>query len=436
MTDWVRARRFLPCWVTLVCILIVVWTCVPGWWASPPAEPLQRITGLDADGTPAQDDGAAHSLASGQVAGSMPDPVLDIQGSSGRVYSVMAFGDILLARTPGARVLQHGFRYPFTGIRDLVGSADIAFANLESPASWLGSPYPGKPENVTFRADPATLFGLAWAGFDLVSLANNHMNDYGPRALAETLDFLDLLGIARVGAGRDLEEARRAVVLERDGVRFAFLAYAQPIWSVIGARPAAAGRTWARIEERFHGPLPEPKPPTRPDSSRSSLAGVAIADLQSMIEDVAWVQSFIRPDYLFVSVHWGDELQRMPNRFQRAFGRAAIDAGATAVLGHHPHVLQAVEEYQGGLILYSLGNLIFDMRADITYESAAFNLKLEAGRLVGLEIIPLRIGRGTYIPVPTQGRDAQSILEGIRSWSGATGRAIRIEDGRGLLDLY
>ena len=97
-----------------------------------------------------------------------------------------------------------------------------------------------------------------------------------------------------------------------------------------------------------------------------------------MIEDVAWVQSFIRPDYLFVSVHWGDELQRMPNRFQRAFGRAAIDAGATAVLGHHPHVLQAVEEYQGGLILYSLGNLIFDMRADITYESAAFNLKLEA----------------------------------------------------------
>jgi poly-gamma-glutamate synthesis protein (capsule biosynthesis protein) len=347
----------------------------------------------------------------------------------------MAFGDILLARTPGERVLQYGFRYPFTGIRDLVNSADIAFANLENPASWFGAPYPGKPENVSFRADPATLFGLAWAGFDLVSLANNHMNDYGPRALAETLDFLDLLGVARVGAGRDLEEARRAVVLEREGVRFAFLAYAEPIWSVIGARPAAAGRTWTRIEERFHGPLPVQKPPARPDSSGSSLAGVAIADLQSMTEDVARVLSFVRPDYLFVSVHWGDELQRMPNRFQRTFGRAAIDAGATAVLGHHPHVLQGVEKYRGGLIIYSLGNLIFDMRADSTYETAAFNLKLEAGRLVGLEIIPLRIGRGTYVPALAQGRDAQAILEGIRTWSGATGRALRIEGGRGLLAL-
>jgi poly-gamma-glutamate synthesis protein (capsule biosynthesis protein) len=348
----------------------------------------------------------------------------------------MAFGDILLARTPGSRVLQHGFRYPFTGIRDLVSSADIAFANLENPASWLGSPYPGKPENVTFRADPATLFGLAWAGFDLVSLANNHMNDYGPRALAETLDFLDLLGVARVGAGRDLEEARRAAVLERGGVRFAFLAYAEPIWSVIGARPASAGRTWARIEERFHGPLPEPKPPARPDSARSSLAGVAIADLQSMTEDVARVLSSVRPDYLFVSVHWGDELQRMPNRFQRTFGRAAIEAGATAVLGHHPHVLQGVERYKEGLIIYSLGNLVFDMAADATYEAAAFNLKLKSGRLASLEIIPLKINRGSYVPVLASNREALGILEGIRSWSGATGRNIRIESGRGYLELF
>jgi poly-gamma-glutamate synthesis protein (capsule biosynthesis protein) len=347
----------------------------------------------------------------------------------------MAFGDILLARTPGARIEANGFRYPFTGIRDLVMSADIAFANLENPASWLGTPYPGKPENVTFRADPATLFGLAWAGFDLVSLANNHINDYGPRALAETLDFLDLLGVARVGAGRNLEEARRVVVVEREEVRFAFLAYAEPIWSVIGARPAAAGRTWARIEERFHGPIPEPSPPVRPDSSRSSLAGVSIADVQSMTDDVQWVLSFVLPDYLFVSVHWGDELQRMPNRFQRAFGRAAIDAGATAVLGHHPHVLQAVEKYQGGLIIYSLGNLIFDMASDMTYETAAFDLKLEAGRIASLEIIPIRIGRETYVPAPARVAEAKAILDGIRSWSGATGRLIRVDGGRGVLDF-
>ena len=421
MTSWFQARRFLPCWVTLVCVLILVWTCGPGWLSSSSSESLQPVS--------------EPVLVPDHAVAAVEDPEADSGQAPPRVFSVMAFGDILLARTPGSRVLHHGFRYPFTSIRDLVSSADIAFTNLENPASWLGAPFPGKPENVTFRADPATLFGLAWAGFDLVSLANNHMNDYGPRALTETLDFLDLLGVGRVGAGRDLEEARRAVVLERDGVRFAFLAYAEPIWSVIGARPAAAGKTWARIEERFHGPLPTPVPPARPDSYRSSLAGVAIADLQSMTEDVARVLSLLQPDYLFVSVHWGDELQRMPNRFQRAFGRAAIDAGATAVLGHHPHVLQAVEKYQGGLIIYSLGNLIFDMAADATYETAAFNLKMEAGRLASLEIIPIRIGRGSYVPALAQGRDAQGILEGIRSWSGATGRSIRIEDGRGQLDL-
>jgi poly-gamma-glutamate capsule biosynthesis protein CapA/YwtB (metallophosphatase superfamily) len=424
MMTWLRARHWLPCWVLLACVLILVWTCAPLWLSGPPP-------GESAGPEMHQDS----SQVPGQVTGTELSHGQDGLSAVPRRFSVMAFGDILLARMPGERVAENGFRYPFTGIRDLVMSADIAFANLESPASWLGTPYPGKPENVTFRADPATLFGLAWAGFDLVSLANNHMNDYGPRALAETLDFLDLLGVARVGAGRDLEEASRVTVLERGGARFAFLAYAEPIWSVIGARPAAAGRTWARIEERFHGPLPGTSPPGKPDSARSSLAGVAIADIQTMTDDVTWVLSFVRPDYLFVSVHWGDELQRMPNRFQRAFGRAAIDAGATAVLGHHPHVLQAVEKYQGGLIIYSLGNLVFDMASELTYETAAFELHLEAGRLVSLEILPIRIDRGTYIPAPAGSADAKTILAGIRTWSGATGRAIRVDGGRGLLDF-
>ncbi len=432
-----RALRSLPGWVLLVCVLLLVWTCAPSWLAVPPPDGFSpdKLTAPGEGQLTSQAAGAAAFADTGAAAGAGYDKTQDDLPPASRRFSVMAFGDILLARTPGLRVEANGFRYPFTGIRDLVSSADIAFANLENPASWLGTPYPGKPEDVTFRADPVTLFGLAWAGFDLVSLANNHMNDYGPRALAETLDFLDLLGVARVGAGRDLEEARRAVIVERDGVRFAFLAYAEPIWSVIGARPASAGRTWARIEERFHGPLPPPAPPVRPDSAKSSLAGVAIADIPAMTDDVVRTRSFFQPDYLFVSVHWGDELQRMPNRFQRAFGRAAIDAGATAVLGHHPHVLQAVEKYKNGLIIYSLGNLVFDMASDQTYETAAFDLKLEAGRLVGLEIIPLRIGRGTYVPALAKEADARAILQGIRSWSGATGRAIRVEGDRGLLDF-
>lgn len=431
MRAWERASPSLPCWVVLACVLILIWTCTPDWLGAPVSAGSQPASPSGSQSGPKEVD--PDSLDMVQTTGSERNPEEAASASEGRVFSLLAFGDILLARTPGERVLQHGFQYPFTEIRDLVRSADISFANLENPASWLGVPFPGKPGNVTFRADPATLFGLAWAGFDLVSLANNHINDYGPRALTETLDFLDLLGVARVGAGRDLEEARRPVILEREGVRFAFLAYAEPIWSVIGARSAATGRTWSRIEERFHGPLPLPLPPARPDSYRSSLAGVAVADLASIAEDVGRVLTFLKPDYLFVSVHWGDEHQRMPNRFQRTFGRAAIDAGATAVLGHHPHVLQAVEKYRGGLIIYSLGNLVFDMVADTTYETAAFRLKLQAGRLAGLEIIPLRIRRGTYVPALARGPEARHILEGIRTWSGASGRYLRIEGERGWL---
>ncbi len=101
-------------------------------------------------------DSNAEAAAPVPTAPGNPEPGL-------RPLSVLACGDILLARTPGKRAAERGFRYLFEGVRGLVSSADLAFANLETPAAYTGAPYPGKPENVTFRADPATLFGLAWA---------------------------------------------------------------------------------------------------------------------------------------------------------------------------------------------------------------------------------------------------------------------------------
>jgi poly-gamma-glutamate synthesis protein (capsule biosynthesis protein) len=338
-------------------------------------------------------------------------------------FTVLACGDILLSRTPGTRAAEHGFRYLFAGIRDLVSEADIAFANLETPASYIGTPYPGKPPNVTFRADPATLFGLAWAGFDVVSLANNHMNDYGARALGETLDFLDLLGVARSGAGRDLEEARSPAVLELGGIRFAFLAYAEPVYSVTGARNTEASDDTARGETMLHRPLP----PAAVKGTPAGTTGVALAVMEDVVADIRSVRESLEPDYLFVSVHWGDEHQHIPNASQRALGRAAIDAGATAVLGHHPHVLQSLERYGGGFIAYSLGNLVFDMASDRTYESMALRLHLSNGKLTRTDIIPLSIPRGTYAPELASPQAAEKRLADIESWSPGLGSALRTE---------
>ncbi|MBU0927646.1 MAG: CapA family protein [Spirochaetes bacterium] len=371
----------------------------------------------------------APAIATAVPDGDSPRETPDEAKASERTFTVLACGDILLARTPGKRAAERGYRYLFEGVRDLVSEADIAFANLETPASYLGMPYPGKPENVTFRADPATLFGAAWAGFDVLSLANNHSTDYGPRALGETLDFIDLLGMSRCGAGADIDEARRPAVVTRDGARFAFLAYAEPIWSVVEARKSFDRTRTARAEERLHGPLPPPPPPSAPDAPRARAAGVAPAVPADMLADIARVRRELSPDYLFVSVHWGDEHQHLPNSFQRSLGRAAIDAGATAVLGHHPHVLQSIERYNDGLIIYSLGNFIFDMAADHTYETAAIRLVLSGGALDRIEIVPIRIERGTFVPSLATSEDSRARILDIERWSGRLG-VETAEDGR------
>ncbi|TFG80012.1 MAG: CapA family protein [Spirochaetales bacterium] len=351
---------------------------------------------------------------------------------SERTLTLLACGDILLARTPGKRVSERGFRFLFQGVRDLVSDADIAFANLETPVSYLGEPYPGKPVNVTFRADPATLFGLAWAGFDVVSLANNHMNDYGPAALAETLEYLDLLGVARAGAGLDLEEAGRPALIERNGELVAILAYAEPMWSAVEAKSARFAVVATRAETRLSATGQRPGDGSTGDVDR---AGIAPALIPAMVADVRRVRETLDPDYLFVSVHWGDEHQHIPRAFQRNFGRAAIDAGAIAVLGHHPHVLQSVERYRDGLILHSMGNFVFDMAADHTYETAAFRVILAGGRIRRLEVVPIRITRGLYTPVPARGTDAEGILRDLAARSAYVGTRLEVEEYLGILDF-
>jgi poly-gamma-glutamate synthesis protein (capsule biosynthesis protein) len=315
----------------------------------------------------------------------------------------------------------------------LVSGADIAFANLETPASYLGKPYPWKPENVTFRADPATLFGLSWAGFDVVSLANNHMNDYGPRALEETLDYLELLGIERAGAGRNAEEARRPAVIERAGLRVLVFAYVEEMWSVIEARSAAASEALGRVEKRLYGMKPEPGALPDLDRARFSRAGLALARIPDMQADVRGARERYGADYVFVSVHWGEEHEHYPGAFQRAFGRAAINAGATAVLGHHPHVLQSIERYKDGIIAYSLGNFVFDMASDSTYESMALRFVLAEGLIKRAEVVPLRIERKTYRPFPATGADAQLMLRKLQARAKALDTVLEIEASLGTI---
>lgn len=382
---------------------------------------------------------AAETRPAGQPSGQqdpygLSPPGISAPATTSRAFSVLACGDIMLSRTPGKRASTEGYRYLFSGVKDIISHADIAFANLESPASYTGTPYPGKAENITFRADPATLFGVAWAGFDVLSIANNHINDYGTKALAETLDFIDLLGMSRCGAGIDAEDARSPAVLDREGTRFVFLAYAEPIWSVVAARSSAAIRAYGRAEARLYAGEPGFRPTGQlPAPADTSRAGLAPLDRGAILDDISRVRRTLSPDYLFVSLHWGDELQHRPADWQRELGRSIIDAGATAVLGHHPHVLQSAEQYHGGLIIYSLGNFVFDMASGSTYDTAAVRIVVSGGRIDHADILPLSIDRTGYRPVPASAQEAARRLADMQRWSAGTRTTILIQQGTGRL---
>lgn len=331
--------------------------------------------------------------------------------------SLLATGDILLTRLPGGRMRSEGFDSLLRGLKPLVEAADLSFANLECPISTLGSPYPNKPVNVTFRASPEAAFALKDAGFDVVSLANNHMSDYGGQAVSETLRYLDLIGIMHAGAGRSGSESRRAAFAQSKGYSIAFLAYAEPMWSVVEARdPPWPGTLAAAV-------------PGGAAAAGPGRAGTAIIREDTLAADIAALRASGGADIIAVSFHWGEEIAPEPNAYQRRFARMAIDAGADLVIGHHPHVLQGVERYKDGLILYSLGNTVFDMREDTTFDALAAVLGLgrDAGgkaRIETLDLLPLRIGRGTWAPAPAKGDERKRITDYLRSRSAKLGLAL------------
>ncbi len=232
-------------------------------------------------------------------------------------------GDIMLSRYVGQLARErHDPASPFRDLAPLLASADIAFANLESPFSDRGPIYESR---MVFKAEPEMIAGLELAGIDVVSTANNHARDCGRRGVEFTLDWLAKHGIAAVGSGETAEAAHHGNVLERNGVKFGFLGYTYD----------QSNGNHRDVDDR-----------------------VAVMDVAQMRADVADLKT--RADVAIVSMHAGLEYSPRPNAQQTTFARAAIEAGASVVVGHHPHVVEPWERFRGGVIFYSLGNLVFD----------------------------------------------------------------------------
>lgn len=230
-------------------------------------------------------------------------------------------GDVMLDDGPG-QTLAAGAD-PLEYVAPLFAGADLVVANLECPVATGGVEVP-KPW--AFRAHPRAI-EVVKRHFGAVALANNHAGDFGDAALVETLLLLDRAGVPRVGAGRDLVEAHMPALIGRKGVNVALIA------------------------------CNEFKP--RGFEATASSPGVAWCDEQQLLRDLD-VARVAGADLVVPFLHWGWEGEPKPSERQRDLAHRLIDAGADAVIGGHPHVTQDPEIYKGRLILYSLGNFVFD----------------------------------------------------------------------------
>lgn len=234
--------------------------------------------------------------------------------------------------------------------KPVLAQADLRFANVERVYSTRGTPQVHLASTHS-RLPPAHLSLMNDCGFDVVALASNHALDWGTEALIDTIELLEGRGIAAVGAGRNAAEARRPRVLERNGVRVAFLAYCSVLHQGYEAGPQRAGIAPLRAHTYYEAVEEQPGVPPR------VVTVPYEEDLAALIDDVAAAKR--EAHCVVVSVHWGIHfIPRMLADYQRIAAKAIFGAGADLILGHHAHVPKGIEVFDGLACFYSLGNFI------------------------------------------------------------------------------
>jgi len=217
---------------------------------------------------------------------------------------LIAVGDVMLGRSVNAKIRSlNDFDYPFLKTADFLRSADLTFINLESP---FYTDCPTTNTGMIFCADPRAAEGLVFAGIDIANLANNHIRNYGQRGINLTQGLLQESNISFLNHQENL------LIKEVRGTEFGFLGF-------------------------------------------DLISGYQEEKIIEVVKEIR-----LQADILIVSFHWGAEYGREPTLRQIEFAHQVIDAGADLILGHHPHVIQKIEKYHSGTIVYSLGNFVFD----------------------------------------------------------------------------
>jgi poly-gamma-glutamate synthesis protein (capsule biosynthesis protein) len=249
----------------------------------------------------------------------------------------------------------------FALARETLQRADIGFCQLECNLTTRGARLPQVRHS--HRSVPETADAMREAGFDVASIAGNHCMDWGTEGLTDTIENLEKANLGVVGAGLNIDAARKPVIIERDGVRTAFLAYSSILPEGYWAQERRAGCAPMRAHTHY-----EQIEPDQPGTPPRVHTWAFRKDLENLAQDVTEVRR--SADAVVVSLHWGIHfVPAVLADYQREVARAAIDAGADLILGHHAHILKGIEFYKNRGIVYSLANFAIDLR--MTPEHAA-----------------------------------------------------------------
>ncbi|MBI5287492.1 MAG: CapA family protein [Chloroflexi bacterium] len=348
------------------------------------ATALLAACGIASDTDPTQ------TPASDIAAGGLPAETATSVPTVEPTTTLLFTGDIIPARCTDAAVTSLGgdWTLPFQAMHDTLTAADITIGALDSTISDAVVPT-GCIETFSLGGVAAVAGGLKYAGYDVIAHAANHIKDCGAaacgdQAMLDTATNLSAAGIQSVGSGADLAEARRPVVIERNGVYFAFLAYDD-------------------IAAYYH--------------ATEAAAGSAPMDPATVGEDIANARKVA--NVVVVMPHWGSEYTADPSERQSEFARAAAAAGADLVIGNHPHWVQAHEQIGSTFVAYALGNFVFDQDWSLeTQQGAILQITFSGTRVTGTKYTPIHI-YDEYQPRVAEGDEAVQILDRIETASAA-----------------
>lgn len=304
-------------------------------------------------------------------------------------------GDTMMDASARSTMDEQGYDYAFSGSRSLYAGSDLVLVNLEGPLTSRGEKADKK---YTFRSPPEKVAkALKTAGISAVTLANNHSLDYGEEGLTDTIQALDEAGIGYFGAGKNLIAARKPLIMKLKGIRIGMLGYSMTY----------PEEFWASTDG----------------------AGTAFGHKKAIIDDVTALKKKV--DIVLVSFHWGQEGKTKLRFYQRELAHAAIDAGADAVIGHHPHIAQAIEKYKDKAIIYSLGNYVFGSYSNRVQYGLIGEFKAGKKGISELKLLPVDVNnfRVQFRPAPLKGKALESALKQMETLSAGLDAELKRDDG-------